>query len=97
MEVKEVMNLTVEVEMEEVVAVLAVVVVEEETMELRVRFVTEQIMMPLFVTIDTLESCLILATGLHISKLLRIKLSFQTPMDMAMLQDHNALLLLRLC
>jgi hypothetical protein len=96
MEIKEVMNLIVEVEMEEAVDALAVVVVEEGTMEFRVKFAIERIMMPLFVTIGTLELCLAMAIDLLCLAMV-INLSFQIPMDMAMLQDHNALLFLRLC
>jgi hypothetical protein len=91
------MNFIVAVEMEEVVDALAVVVVEEGIMEFRVKSVIEQIMMLRFVTIGTLEPCLTMAIDLLSFKLQLIKLRFQTPMDMAMLQDHNALLLLRLC
>jgi hypothetical protein len=95
--IKEVMKFIVEVEMEEVAGALAVVVVEAGIMESRARFVTEQIMMLLFVTIGTLELCLTMAIDLLSFKLHLIKLRSQTPMDMAMLQDHNALLFLRLC
>jgi hypothetical protein len=54
MDLEKVMNFIVEEDMEEEVDTLGMVVMEEEIMELRVRSVTEQIMIPLFVTIDTL-------------------------------------------
>jgi hypothetical protein len=54
MDLEKVMNFIVEEDMEEEVDTLGMVVMEEEIMELRVRSVTEKIMIPLFVTIDTL-------------------------------------------